>query len=501
MRASLGNRRTVADTPLVKSLLILVAVCVLATPTILGLDTWAGPTYMVGLGIILTTLWRTASTVEPRVRSGWRWLAITATLWFAGDALDRWGQGLGETLYTYAPQACWLGSYLTMSLAILALIRRRGLSRTLRREIMQDTLVVAIASALILWRFLARPSITADMAPLDLISSLAYPSGDLMLITLWTTLVLTPGRSGLAQRLIGASLAGTVATDIAFAVLPTLGLDAIANHLDGILLIFNALLAVAAMHPSRDLIGAGTPSKDGNRSSMSGWRVAILGISLGAVTTSAAIAPGASPIDLAVTVIAGLGITAAILMRFFGLVRDRDAAESRLTFNAHHDALTGLANRTLLTARLRRAFKEPFDRAQIVVFFIDLDGFKPINDRHGHSVGDAVLCELAARMTDAVRPSDTVARLGGDEFVILCHPMPRSDAPSMALRLAEAIHIPVQTGADAHVAVHASIGIAYGADFAEASADDAPALLIDAADREMYMVKTRTRTDSTATPV
>jgi diguanylate cyclase (GGDEF)-like protein/PAS domain S-box-containing protein len=98
--------------------------------------------------------------------------------------------------------------------------------------------------------------------------------------------------------------------------------------------------------------------------------------------------------------------------------RARREIGEHLTFQANHDALTGLANRSLFTQRLEAALRSR--RGGLAVLFVDIDGFKVVNDRLGHSVGDHALFEIAARLTAALRPADCVARFGGDEFTILC---------------------------------------------------------------------------------
>ena len=92
----------------------------------------------------------------------------------------------------------------------------------------------------------------------------------------------------------------------------------------------------------------------------------------------------------------------------------------RVTHQARHDGLTGLANRSLFTERMDQALEAARESGDPVgLFFVDLDGFKAVNDEWGHPVGDALLCQVAARLLDTVRTGDTVARLGGDEFAIV----------------------------------------------------------------------------------
>ncbi len=121
------------------------------------------------------------------------------------------------------------------------------------------------------------------------------------------------------------------------------------------------------------------------------------------------------------------------------------------------DALTGLAN--------RRAFHESLDadahHKESVVFYIDLDGFKEVNDTHGHDAGDRLLLEVSERIKASVRAADVVARLGGDEFAVLCRDCSRPEAGEMSERILASIRRPVLVDG-AELAVSASIGVASG---------------------------------------
>jgi diguanylate cyclase (GGDEF)-like protein/PAS domain S-box-containing protein len=118
-------------------------------------------------------------------------------------------------------------------------------------------------------------------------------------------------------------------------------------------------------------------------------------------------------------------------------VTERQRTEREIAFQAFHDPLTGVANRALFEDRLKQAVARASRHGErCAVFYLDLDGFKPINDTYGHPVGDRVLQEIAARLTESVRKVDTVARLGGDEFCLLISALRR---PADALRLGESI--------------------------------------------------------------
>lgn len=157
-----------------------------------------------------------------------------------------------------------------------------------------------------------------------------------------------------------------------------------------------------------------------------------------------------------------------------------------LAERAVRDPLTGLANRVLLEERLRGTLaRDARTGSATSVLFLDLDGFKSVNDRHGHAVGDAVLREVGQRLTTAVRPSDTVARLGGDEFVVLAEGTAEPEVEQLAHRLQETIVTPIAVGS-LSLAVGVSVGMAVSH---RGEAD--PASLLADADRSMYVVKHR----------
>jgi len=160
------------------------------------------------------------------------------------------------------------------------------------------------------------------------------------------------------------------------------------------------------------------------------------------------------------------------------------ARVAELETHAERDALTGLLN--------RRGFERELDRARsylqryggnAALIYLDLDGFKPVNDRHGHAAGDAVLMAVAAALVAAVRASDAVARLGGDEFALLLWNLSARDAQKKALALERLIaetHIARDGGT---LAVGASAGVA------ELTREQDLAALVARADAEMYARK------------
>jgi diguanylate cyclase (GGDEF)-like protein/PAS domain S-box-containing protein len=164
-------------------------------------------------------------------------------------------------------------------------------------------------------------------------------------------------------------------------------------------------------------------------------------------------------------------------------VTELKAVQQRLIDLARRDPLTGLANRAAVMDRLADdtpAEQHEQDSAPGALLFIDIDGFKAVNDRHGHAAGDAVLVAAAARLQGAVRPDDFVGRIGGDEFVVVCAHLDADDAHHVADRVVAALGAPFRID-DVLVTISASVGIA-------ACAGDAADALARA-DAAMYLVK------------
>jgi len=170
----------------------------------------------------------------------------------------------------------------------------------------------------------------------------------------------------------------------------------------------------------------------------------------------------------------------------FSDITERKAHESQLEHIAHFDPLTNLPNRVLLADRLQQAMAQAQRRQQqVAVAFLDLDGFKAINDQHGHGIGDQVLITLARRMREALRECDTIARIGGDEFVAVLIDLEDSTASVPLLnRLLAAAALPVQVG-DLMPQVSASVGVTFYPQAQEMDADQ----LMRQADHAMYQAK------------
>jgi diguanylate cyclase (GGDEF)-like protein/PAS domain S-box-containing protein len=172
-------------------------------------------------------------------------------------------------------------------------------------------------------------------------------------------------------------------------------------------------------------------------------------------------------------------------------ITDRKALEAQLVHRSLHDPLTGLPNRILFQDRLRHALERGHrEETPTCVLIIDLDGFKAINDAHGHPIGDLVLVAFAERLRSVLRASDTAARLGGDEFSIVCENTDRADAEVLAERLRAGCSEPLSL-AGVTIPLGTSIGI--GSALGGTDPEEAFDAVVREADDAMYADKAQRR--------
>ena len=160
-------------------------------------------------------------------------------------------------------------------------------------------------------------------------------------------------------------------------------------------------------------------------------------------------------------------------------ITDQKRTEEALAYRAAHDTLTGLLNREQLDAELARVHQRPEPWA---LLFLDLNGFKDVNDGLGHSVGDEVLQIIAKRLSGSTRPGDIVARFGGDEFCVLASVREQDTAVTIAHRLRDAVEAPTHVGGHT-LRLSITVGIAY------VGPEGDPETLLRQADAAMYSAK------------
>lgn len=240
----------------------------------------------------------------------------------------------------------------------------------------------------------------------------------------------------------------------------------------------------AALHPAVDELARPGPMPVDR---LSAGRLVFLGA---AMVVSPVIGGGRQmfglPIDGLLVALGTVAVTPLVMLRIHRLAGQRAEAERALLHQASHDALTGLPNRAELHRRLDAALdrrrRDP--RHSVVLLFVDLNGFKLVNDRLGHAVGDRLLAAVATRLRGGLRAGDTVARYGGDEFIVLCEGGLAAAAAVDRLRghVERALSDRFELGGEP-IRIGASVG-AVVAD-GEADADE----LIRRADEAMYRAK------------
>jgi diguanylate cyclase (GGDEF)-like protein len=316
---------------------------------------------------------------------------------------------------------------------------------------------------------------------------LAYPTSDLLLVVLTVLLLSRAAGDRTALSLLGAGVVALGVSDSAFAYLGATGsydgglVDL--GWIAGFLLIAVAGLRSAPAAAERaartdDVTAAGSGS------------VLLYVPVLVALGTVAAVTTFSHPLSTP-EMLTACSVVACLLGRQYlalrenrSLAADLAARERQLRHQAFHDPLTGLANRALFADRLGHALAlHARSGRSIGLVFVDLDGFKEVNDTFGHAAGDDLLVRVAQRVAGVTRAGDTVARLGGDEFAVL---LEDGDDPAHS---AERILAALAAGfplADRTCAVGASIGVTtLRADDVPASADD----LLARSDTAMYAAK------------
>jgi len=179
-----------------------------------------------------------------------------------------------------------------------------------------------------------------------------------------------------------------------------------------------------------------------------------------------------------------------LTMAFNRLLSRLKVHQAELQHQAHHDILTGLPNRVMLADRMKQAIAHANrERTGVALLFLDLDGFKPINDTLGHKAGDQVLQEITQRLLRVARHNDTLARVGGDEFVLLATDLDTPlahGARALAEKCIQVVAEPLKLPQGEY-----TLGVSIGIAVCESDCD--PDLLLQAADQAMYDAKNKGR--------
>ncbi len=442
-------------------------------------STTATLAYHLCFGFAIAMAWWGVASGGRSGRRAWGLVAAALTSWLVGDLL----MALAPVEATVTPSdGFWLLGYPLLGAGVITMVRARTPHQ--QRAGLLDATALITAAAVAMWQLTIVPAIADATSAVQLTVTASYPLGDVALFAAVTFLVLSPGRRGMVAQLLVVALGLTLTADLGFALLPRIA-PAVgdSDRLDGILLVANSLLAAASAH--RDRAALTTPSTSHGADRLHPARIVFLGIALLTTPLIAVVRDGGTLQTRLILLAATTLVSVAVLARFAQAVRDQERIRRQLSFQATHDPLTGLTNRSELVRRLELALSgRRHDDRGLSLLYIDLDGFKEINDTWGHASGDAVLSEIGNRLRMTARASDVVARIGGDEFVVLCPDLDPAGAMELATRLLVVLSAPVSCD-DTVLQVGASIGVASG----DATTAEHPTSLLRAADLAMYQAK------------
>jgi diguanylate cyclase (GGDEF)-like protein len=440
--------------------------------------------------------WYAARRATGRMRRGWALIGAGMACTATGEAIWSWYElvlSVDVPVVSVADIPFLAQVPLTLAGVAFVLVPRRT-TDTLRTVL--DGLIIAVS-----FLYLSSVTVLGDVVrdgggetPLERAVLLAYPIGDVATASVVFIMLSRVDRNlRIPMSLAGAGLLMLAVADSVYAYkTQNEGYDS-GDLVDVVWFAAFVIIGLAGHH-------AATNQPAGPPSALDPWRlVALPYIPLAlALVTSVVVQAARGTVGLFLYVtstvlvllvvarqLATLRDNVRLTRRLESTVHDLQLREEQLRHLAFHDPLTGLANRALFHDRVQHAIAgQAREGNSIGVLFIDLDGFKAVNDSRGHASGDTLLTTIAQRLRACARPSDTVARLGGDEFAILIEYLDAPEtATSLAHRVIEALSEPIEVG-DGPVQVGASVGVAVRRPGGEGASE-----VLREADTAMYAAK------------
>ncbi|HYO18341.1 MAG TPA: diguanylate cyclase, partial [Dermatophilaceae bacterium] len=400
-----------------------------------------------------------ARASSGRLRVAWGGLAGATLSWAVGQAIWSWYE-LVEHTATPFPGLADLGflGFPIGGLIALAVFPSNASSAHRWRMIL-DGLMIACAIGLVSWGTTLGAVVRAGGdSLLGLVVSVAYPASDIALLVVCVLVLSRTRAHRVLLVFIAAGLAQMAVADSGFAYLVATDSYATGNLVDLGWFFAFGVLAFASLTP--DATGAGSQAQ---RPSVAGAALPYLVLvgALGYVSWQMVSRHPVSLVEMVLMVV----IVFLVFFRQFLTVRDNQILaralaqrEAELRHQAFHDPLTGLANRALFIDRASHALElHRRDRRPLAICFLDLDGFKAVNDQLGHNAGDDLLREVSRRFRARLSDADTLTRFGGDEFAVLLENRP--DPLEVAKGLLDSLRAPFTVGGR-EVSVLASIGLA-----------------------------------------
>ncbi|WP_330249857.1 GGDEF domain-containing protein [Nocardia sp. NBC_00565] len=423
-----------------------------------------GSLTMIGLGL---------RRFRPARPLPWYLLSTSAVLFAAGTATREFDHNALrpiDDLFT-------LAGYFGIGVAATLWLRPRQVRPNY--DLLLDSALIGLGALLASWTFLISPILQSHAATANTLLAATYPVLDALLLTLIAHSIATATRSETSLQLLHVGLIAVLVGDLGYS-LDTVGRAPVAHEmLLAPLLVAYLIVGIAALHPTMATLGA--PRRIHPHHSRQ--RASFIAVALIVASLIPVVGSILDTLDRVVVSSLCALLLIGVLVRSERAIVRSARSERRAQYQADHDMLTGLLNRSALLRALNRN-REYWIEQPLCLLFIDLDGFKMVNDSYGHAVGDELIANAASRIRRVIRRDDVVARYGGDEFVVLA-PLDRQEAAMLAERLLGAFVRPFELSAG-EIPITASVGLACGS---PRSSDDAIYDLIRDADSAMYHAK------------